>query len=384
MHVFGLVLFALIALFWIFHGLRIIYGASRLPWLKNFAPASDAECPRISLLFAARDEEEKLPEALATLALLDYPHLQIVAVDDRSADATGRILDEFASAHPQLKVVHLRELPPGWLGKPHALHRAYQASTGDWLLFTDADVKFKPDVLRRAVTLARERKLDHLTLVIDMEMRGFWEKVLMTFFGLAFHLGNDPNNVSNPRSRAYVGVGAFQLMSRAVYEASGTHRRLAMEVLDDMKLSKLVKQAGLRSGVGVSEDAVIVRWQSGLGNLLRGTTKNFFAAFGYRLPYALLGVTGMLTLNVLPFFGVTLGTGWIRLFSAIAAVIALGFQVGVNVAMRVSPLYALTYPIGALFFCYMVTRSIVVTLWQGGVTWRGTFYALEELKRGVV
>src|SRR4029077_12738349 len=106
---------------------------------------------------------------------------------------------------------------------------------------------------------------------------------------------------------------------------------------------------------GVSEDAVIVRWQSGLGNLLRGTTKNFFAAFGYRLPYALLGVTGMLTLNVLPFFGVALGTGWIRWFSAIAAVIALGFQVGVNVAMRVSPLYALTYPIGALFFCYMVT-----------------------------
>ena len=384
MHVFGLVLFGVIAFFWIFHGLRIVYGAMRLPWLKNFAPAADADCPPISLLFAARDEEEKLPGALATLAELDYPHLQIVAVDDRSGDATGRILDEFAAIHSQLKVVHLRELPPGWLGKPHALQKAYEASSGEWLLFTDADVKFKPDVLRRAVTLARDRKLDHLTLVIDMEMRGFWEKVLMTFFGLAFHLGNDPYNVSNPNSRAYVGVGAFQLMSRAAYEASGTHRRLAMEVLDDMKLSKLVKQAGLRSGVGVSEDAVIVRWQSGLGNLLRGTTKNFFAAFGYSLPFAIAGMTGMLILNVLPFFGVALGSGWIRVFSAVAVGIALTFQIGVNIAMRVSPWYALTYPVGAVFFCYMVVRSTVVTLWQGGVTWRGTFYRLEELKRGVV
>jgi len=173
-------------------------------------------------------------------------------------------------------------------------------------------------------------------------------------------------------------------MSRAAYEASGTHRRLAMEVLDDMKLSKLVKQAGLRSGVGVSEDAVIVRWQSGLGNLLRGTTKNFFAAFGYSLPFAIAGMTGMLILNVLPFFGVALGSGWIRVFSAVAVGIALAFQIGVNIAMRVSPWYALTYPVGAVFFCYMVVRSTVVTLWQGGVTWRGTFYRLEELKRGVV
>jgi len=384
MHVFGLVLFGVIAFFWIFHGLRIVYGAMRLPWLKNFAPAPDADCPRISLLFAARDEEEKLPGALATLAELDYPHLEIVAVDDRSEDATGRILDEFAAAHPQLKVVHLRELPPGWLGKPHALQTAHEASSGEWLLFTDADVKFKPDVLRRAVTLARERKLDHLTLLTDIELHGFWETVLMTFFGLAFHLGNDPNSVSNPNSRAYVGVGAFQLLRRETYEKSGTHRRLAMEVIDDMKLAKLVKEAGFRSEVAVAEEAVIVRWQSGFGNLIRGTTKNFFAAFGYRLSFAILGITGMFAMNVLPFVGLAFGSGWIRLFSGVAVLIALRFHVGVDVAMRVSPLYALTHPVGAVFFCYMVARSTVVTLWTGGVTWRGTFYALEELKRGVV
>jgi glycosyltransferase involved in cell wall biosynthesis len=384
MHVFWLVLFGIIALFWIFHGLRVAYGAVRLPWLKDFPPAADADCPQISILFAARDEQEKLPAALATLASLDYPQLEIIAVDDRSEDATGRILDEFAAAHSRLKVVHVRELPTAWLGKPHALQKAYEASSGEWLLFTDADVRFQPDALRRAVTMAKALQLAHLTLLVDMDMSGFWETVLMTFFGLAFHLGNLPYSVNNPKSRMYVGVGAFQLLSCAAYEKSGTHRRLAMEVLDDMKLGKLVKQAGFRSGVGVAEEAVVVRWQSGLGNLLRGTTKNFFAAFGYRLWFAILGVAAMLAMNVLPFAGLAFGSGWIRMFSAIAALIALSFHVGVDVAMRVSPLYALTHPVGALFFCYMVARSTVVTLWQGGITWRGTFYRLEELKRGVV
>src|SRR2546426_8288495 len=130
MHLFWLILFGLVASFWVFHGLRVAYGAVRLPWLKDFAPASDAECPRITILFAARDEEEKLPSALATLAKLDYPNLEIVAVDDRSEDATSRILDGVAAQHPRLKPLPIRELPKGWLGKTHARHKADDTTTG--------------------------------------------------------------------------------------------------------------------------------------------------------------------------------------------------------------------------------------------------------------
>jgi cellulose synthase/poly-beta-1,6-N-acetylglucosamine synthase-like glycosyltransferase len=207
----GVWLFGLTAFFWAFHGLRVAYGASRLPWIKDFAPAGDAQCPRISLIFAARDEEEKLPAALATLAALDYPNIEIIAVDDRSQDRTGAILEEFARGHSRLRVLPVTELPDGWLGKPHALQKAYEASSGEWLLFTDADVRFAPDVLRRAVTLVRERAADHLTLFGDVEMHGFWETTLLTFFGMAFHLATDPYQVGKPHSRAYVGVGAFQM-----------------------------------------------------------------------------------------------------------------------------------------------------------------------------
>ncbi|MGB7284302.1 MAG: glycosyltransferase family 2 protein [Candidatus Acidiferrum sp.] len=384
MHTLGLVFFLSVAGFWVFHGIRVAYGATKLPWIKNFAPAEDTACPSISLMFAARDEEEKLPVALATLAQLDYPRLEIIAVDDRSQDATGRILDEFAAAHPRIRAVHVSEIPAGWLGKTHALQKAYEVSSGEWLLFTDADVRFTPDVLRRAITLATEHNLDHLTLFGDVEMHGFWEKSLITFFGMAFHLATDPRRAGNSHSRAYVGVGAFQLLKRSAYEASGTHRRLAMEVVDDMKLGKIVKRAGFRSEVGIAQDAVVVRWHAGLGNLIRGVTKNFFAAAGYSLPFVAISIAGLLLVNISPFLGIFFGHGWIRILAAVSVVVALGFQCGVDVVMDVSPLYALTFPLGALLFAYMLLRSTVVTLWQGGITWRGTFYPLDELKRGVV
>jgi glycosyltransferase involved in cell wall biosynthesis len=384
MHIFGLVLFGLIASFWLTYGIRVAYGAVRLPWIKDFAPASDADCPRISILFAARDEEEKLPAALATLMEIDYPDLEVIAVDDRSQDSTGRILERFAAAHPRLRVVHIKQLPAGWLGKPHALQKAYAASTGDWLLFTDADVRFKHDALRRAIALVKARNLEHLTLMGDVEMVGFWETVLITFFGMAFHIATDPYRVANPNSRAYVGVGAFQLLKRAAYEASGTHRRLAMEVVDDMKLGKIVKQSGFRSSAGLAQDFVVVRWHAGLGNLVRGVTKNFFAGVGYSVPLVAIAVVALLLMNVAPIFGVFFGQGWTRIFAVAAFVIALCFHTGVDIGMRVSPFYAFTHPLGALLFSYMLLRSTVVTLKQGGIIWRDTFYPLDDLKRGVV
>ena len=174
------------------------------------------------------------------------------------------------------------------------------------------------------------------------------------------------------------------MVKRAAYESAGTHRRLAMEVVDDMKLGKIVKQAGFRSCVGIARDAVVVRWHAGAGNIVRGVTKNFFASAGYSLPIAIFSVVALFLVNVAPFVAVFAAHGWIRIFAAIAVAIAVGFHVGVNIVMRVSPLYALTHPVGAVLFGYMLVRSTAVTLLQGGVTWRGTFYPLEKLRRGVV
>lgn len=384
MHFFWIFFFGLIAFLWVSYGLKVAYGAVRLPWVANYAPAKDSACPKISLIFAARDEQEKLPAALATLVAMDYPALEIIAVDDRSTDATGQILDEFAAHHPQLKVVHVRELPPGWLGKPHALQSGYNVASGELLVFTDADVKFQRDALRRIVSLFRARGLDHLTLLGDVERSGFWDTVLISFFGMGFQLATDPYNVSNPNSRSYVGVGAFQMLSRKAYEASGAHQRLAMEVVDDMKLGKIVKMAGFRSGVGVAQNYVSVAWHLGLSNLVRGVEKNFFAGAQFRIAVAAAQISALILMNVVPFFGLIFGHDWVRALAAISVLIAMCFHFGVDVVMRVSPLYCLTLPIGALIFSYMILRSTIVTLRQGGIVWRGTFYPLADLRRGLV
>ncbi|HYL46284.1 MAG TPA: glycosyltransferase [Candidatus Limnocylindrales bacterium] len=384
MHFFWTMFCGVIALAWILAVMDMARGVRTIPSLGSAAPLADADCPSVSILFAARDEAEKLPGALETFLALDYPRYEVIAVDDRSEDATAEILSAAAKKDARVKFVRLDSLPAGWLGKPHALQQAYEHSSGEWLVFTDADVHFAPDLLRRAIALARREGWEHLTLLGRTEMHTAGEKIALTFFGMSFLLGVRPWHVRNPRSGTYAGVGSFQLIRRGAYEAMGTHRRLAMEVVDDMKLGKLAKQAGVRSGVASAGDAVSVHWHSGVANIVRGTTKNFFATVGFQPWMVCIQIAALLTAFLFPFAALPFVHGWARIFDAIAVGLALAVQAGVCREFGVSPLYALTQPIGALIFVWMIARSTIVTLWSGGITWRGTFYPLEELKRGVV
>jgi glycosyltransferase involved in cell wall biosynthesis len=384
LHLFWTGLLGLVASLWILEAIDIARGLPRMPELARVPPLEDRDCPAVSILFAARDEAEKLPAALETFLSLDYPRYEVVAADDRSEDSTGAILQAAAGKNPHLKPVRIDSLPSGWLGKPHALAQAYEQSTGEWLVFTDADVHFAPDLLRRAVALAERQKWEHLTLLGRAEMFTFGEKIVMTFFGMGFLIGIRPWRVSDPRSHVYAGVGAFQLIRRSAYESAGTHRRLRMEVVDDMKLGKLVKEAGFPSGVARAGDAVSVHWHSGVGNMIRGTTKNFFATSGFRLWMTSLQVFGLLLMCLFPVVAFPFVHGWGRLFGVIAIALPILTEGAVCLEFGVSPMYALSYPLGAFTFGWMLTRSTIVTLWQGGIVWRGTFYPLDELKRGVV
>jgi len=378
------VLLGALASAWVMLAAQLAAGMRRLPRVSSVTPAADAGLPSVSVLVSARDEAEKLPAAMRSLLELEYPTYEVVAVDDRSRDSTYEILREFAAGCKRLRVVRVEELPEGWLGKPHGLETAYEHSTGEWLVFTDADVRYERKALRLAVSLALERGLDHLTLIPEMEIRGFWERTVLNFFGLTGIMAARPWEVGNPASRAYAGVGAFQLLRRSAYERIGTHRRLAMEVVDDMKLGWLVKQAGLKSCTGLAEDLLRIRWHAGIGNIIRGTEKNFFATAKFRTGIALAQYTAILLLNVLPFVALPFVRGWALGWAATAAGIMV--MVSGAVAMRTggSVVYGLTHPLGALVVVYMALRSMAKTLWQRGIYWRGTFYPLEALRRGAV
>ena len=377
-------LLAAIALLWLASVVVFLRGLRKLPWVMQAPAAGDQDCPSLSILLPARNEAAALPEALASLLAQNYPRLEIIAVNDRSSDATPQILDEFAGKYINLKVIHLSQLPAGWLGKAHALVQAYKHSAGEWLVFTDADVRVAPDFLRRAISLVEANGWEHLSCMWRSELEGFWEKTLFTFWFFSTLLWLQPWAVSNPRSRHYYGSGVFQLMRRTTYESIGTHERLAMEVFDDVKLGKLVKRAGFRSGVAFGMEGMQIRWHRGLRGMLQGLTKNAFATLDYSLKKLALNFLFSVTIQILPFFALVLCSGRAQMLAAVSVVAHLLLMIYAARLCRVSSWYALTYPLAAAILWYIVMRSAVVTLRQGGVIWRGTFYPLEALRKGVV
>jgi hypothetical protein len=293
-------------------------------------------------------------------------------------------LDDAARAHPHLIVLHLNELPRGWLGKPQALAEAYKQSSGEWLVFTDADVRFAPDLVRRVMSLARAHGFDHVTVLPTFENPGFGERVFFTYGCLGMYVLFQPWNTTKRGTGHYNGVGAFQLLRREAYEALGTHRSLAMEVIDDVKLGKLVKRHGFRSGTAIGFERLKLRYEDGLGSIIRAFTKNSFAGMRFSVTLALAGLAALLAVSVLPFAALAFTEGTPRVLAGIATLTAAALQAWVAVLLRCSPLYGLTHPLGALIFGYAGLRSMVVTLRQGGVRWRDTFYPLEELRKGQV
>ena len=377
-------------------GMPSVADVSRPDWDHN--PVTPAGNPRVSIIVPARNEEQAIEQALNTLLALDYDNYEVIAVNDRSTDHTGEIMDEIEKnphfsqrtremGHPHsslLRVIHHTELPAGWLGKTHAMWTAANQATGDWLLFTDADVMFKPDSLRRALAYAEAEHADHLVMFPRIIMHGPGERMMIAFFQSLFVFGHRPWKVADPKADDHMGVGAFNLVRRNVYEAVGTYAALRMEVVDDMKLGKLVKKAGFAQRNVFGGDLVSLRWAHGARGVVDNLTKNFFAVLSFQWPRTLISAIGLAFLNFGPFLAVFLAPGWARAPYAVALGSMFLIYVGISRRSPIPPYYFLLHPLSAALFIYTLLRSMTLTLWNGGIVWRGTKYPLEELRKGLV
>ena len=261
---------------------------------------------------------------------------------------------------------------------------ASQQATGDWLLFTDADVQFKPDSVRRAIAYAEAEPADHVVLFPRMIMKQPGEKMMTAFFQTLFVFGHRPWKVADPRTRDHMGVGAFNLIRRCVYEAIGTYQALRMEILDDMKLGKVVKNAGYAQRNVFGADLISIRWAKGATGMVNNLTKNFYAVMSFQWPRTLASCIALAFLNLWPFFGALLAHDWARLPYGIALASMFSIYVGMSKQSDVPPYYFVLHPVSTTLFVYTMLRSMIITLGRGGVEWRGRFYPLEELKRGLV
>jgi glycosyltransferase involved in cell wall biosynthesis len=382
-------------------GMRHVADIARPEWDRK--PNELRDQPRISIIVPARNEEENIRQTLLGLLALDYSNFEIIAVNDRSTDCTGRIMDEVAdtfsvaeiSVAPladadrsvratRLKVIHISELPAGWMGKTHAMWTAGQQASGVWLLFTDADVFFKPDTLRRAVAYAEAEQADHVVLFPRMLMMSWDERMMIAFFQALFVFGHRPWKVADPKARDHMGVGAFNMVRRPVYEAVGTYAALRMEVLDDMKLGKVVKNAGFVQRNVFGEDLISLRWAKGAFGIVNNLTKNFFAVLSFQWWRTVATIFGLGFLNLGPFLGVWLAHGWARIPYTIALVSLFLIYYGMSRRSAIPPYYFLLHPVSTSLFMYILVRSMFHALWNGGIVWRGTTYPLDELRKGMI
>ncbi len=387
MHYFHWIAGTILALAWFS---RIVDAAIGMPSVADVSkPEWDrtpSGRPMVSIIVPARNEEKDIEQSLTRLLELDYDNFEVIAVNDRSTDRTGEIMETVgrADSRGRLRVIHHRELPAGWLGKTHAMWTATNEAKGDWLLFTDADVQFKPDSVRRALAYAEAEHADHVVVFPQMIMKRPGEFMMIAFFQTMFVFGHRPWKVADPKTKDHMGVGAFNLIRRSAYEAVGTYEALRMEVLDDMKLGKVVKNAGFAQRNVFGADLISIRWANGAMGVVNNLTKNFFAVLSFQWWRTLIAAVGLAFLNLMPFLGVWLAHGWDRLPYAVALGSMFLIYLGMSWRSGVPAYYFVLHPISTGLFTYTLLLSMFHTLWNDGIIWRGTRYPLEELRKGMV
>jgi len=386
----------LLTLIWLVPALQLALHSSDVADLTRpeWNPPQDTDLLSLTIVVPARNEEAEIEDALRSLLQLNYPRYQVVAVNDRSTDQTGAIMERLA-AEPasagKLRVLHVRDLPSGWLGKVHAMwlgsqgnvtqENAAQQTSSDWLLFTDADCVFHPDSLRRAIHYATSTATDHLVLFPTAHMKTLGESMMISFPQVMSSFAMRPWKVRDPKARDYIGVGAFNLIRRSAYDAIGTYEKLRLEVVDDLKLGESVKKAGLRQDVVFGRELVSLRWAVGAAGVVANLEKNLFAFLQFRISLVLAVCALTFFLCVCPFLGFFLAPGWAKAaFAAAVAMIALVYTLSGRL-MGISPLLFLTCPIAALVFEFATLQSAFLALRDGAITWRGTKYSLDELKK---
>lgn len=348
--------------------------------------------PLISFCVPARNEEKNIRLCIEALLAQTYPHFEVIVLDDRSTDATPRILKDL-SADPRLKVLHGAELPEGWAGKPHALVQAVAAARGDWLCFVDADTFLAPEALAASYEKAVATRADMFTMLTRQVTGTFWERVVMPMVMTSLSVGFPPREVNDPKRRIAVANGQFILIMRTVYDALGGHQRISDRIVDDKALAELVKWNGYRLVLADGRHVARTRMYTSFPQMWEGWTKNIYLGLRDQPKLIFLGAFGgfllvlcALVLPVWPLLGLIWylrGGGWLALLviaEALTLWIALLYaRAAVAHAMRIPRWYAFTLPLGAGVFAAMMIASAWKVVSGHGVTWRGRRYNPSQM-----
>lgn len=336
--------------------------------------------PLISVIIPACNEEQHIGPTLDSLLGQEYPHLEIIAINDRSIDGTGTVIEDFSRRYKRVTALTIETLPEGWLGKNHALHLGAAMARGEFLLFTDADIRFAPTTLCRAMSWVQAKKLDHLTLLFRNTTPGNLLNAVIVEAMTGLLLLLRPWRVADPKSKYFIGIGAFNLVSRKAYRAAGGHERNPLHPIDDIVLGKVLKQAGFHQGCLRGERFVSVAWYADLREMIAGLMKNVYAFYNYSVWQSIAGALIIIVFSILPLWGVVLLDGpprWLCMGSVLLR--AAAFRVNAR-SMQVPGSSMIFFWLAPYFLLYISLRATVTTLYHQGIWWRGTLYPLSALR----
>ena len=378
-------------LYWVtvFHLLAVLlweilghYAFFRIPYLRQVACDEPLQWPSVAIIFAAKDEQREIEEAVRSMLKVDYPNLKYTAVNDLSTDQTGDILNRLAEEDERLNVVHVEELPDGWLGKNNALHQAAVVTDTDYLLFTDADVSFDAECVKRAIGYTESHGVDHLTMFPKVPMPGLMLNAFVVFFFKTFVLYYQAWRVSNPNSKAFLGIGAFNLVRNNAFREVGGFLRIRMEVVDDLWLGKLLKQGGFRQQVLIARDDISVPWYGSIREMIVGLDKNTYAGVNYN---PLLWMTMILGVGLgffWPFAAIFFYEGPLQILFAWICGVLMVSSGWMAIRMKITPCIAVCVPFIVAIFIFTIMRAGIIFYIRGGIKWRGTLYTKEQLQSG--
>ncbi len=357
--------------------LLLWFNRARTPRLPQAGVSR--ELPKsVLVIVPARNEENNIGPCVRSILQQDYPSLSVRVVDDHSTDRTGSIVGKLAEHDRRLTLVNPPALPPGWLGKPHAVHNGALGTMADYLLFVDADVRLEQTAVSRAIALAEAQNAGLTTVMPELVADSFWERATQPVIGLLLFGLLDPVRVNDPSRNDAVGFGPFMLFRRDAYELLGGHQAVQAEVIEDLKLAQLVKQQRLGLCVAHGTDVIKLRMYDSLKSMVAGWTKNFHVALGplrALAPLFALLLAAVFTLPTVMFWSML---AWFAVSGhlphfAIAA--ALAYGVDWLARLSLTSTYDVTprgvRALGGLVVGYILCSSVYRAAFGRPVTWRG-------------
>ncbi len=346
---------------------------------------SVATFPSVSVVVPARDEGDGIRACIESIRSLDYPNFEIVAVNDRSRDATANVLDQISTElnEPSLRVHHIREgeLPDGWLGKCNALRVGTRGLTSDWLLFVDSDVLIEDRAaLRGCMELVTARNYDAVTILTRLDCRTHLEKMMLPLLAGAWaiifqiSLTNDDN-----RPNLAFANGQFLLVRREAYESVGGHEAVRDCIVEDVELARLLKQAGFKIRFQLGAHLAGTRMHATLHQMFHGWAR-IFSGTARRNPARLIAAIVWIAISQIAFLiAVVIGIGDVTLhhdyrWAAAAAghaLLALIVLMTIYSGSRNPKRYALLAPV-SFGLLTAILAFAVRTCRTGNVIWRGS------------